>query len=187
MVTGAGDVVDRVVGLEVGADDYVAQALRSARAAGAGEERAAPRRAESTRAQRRLRPPRAASASALPARPRLAPAVRARAATRSPLTAMEFDLLRDLPRPPEPGAVARPAPHPHPQPRMGALRPLDRHPHRAACGARSRTTRTGRAPSGPSAARATCTSRGNVTGLFQWLPTGNHPSARRAVRLHCRP
>ena len=41
MVTGAADVADRVAGLEVGADDYVTQTVRSARAARASEERPA--------------------------------------------------------------------------------------------------------------------------------------------------
>ena len=35
MLTARGDAMDRVVGLEVGADDYLRQAVRAARAAGA--------------------------------------------------------------------------------------------------------------------------------------------------------
>ena len=42
MVTAAGDTVDRVIGLETGADDYIPQAVRTPRIVGADQKRAAP-------------------------------------------------------------------------------------------------------------------------------------------------
>ena len=43
MITARGEEIDRVVGLELGADDYVCQAVQRARADGAHQGRAAPR------------------------------------------------------------------------------------------------------------------------------------------------
>jgi len=92
MVTGAGDVVDRVAGLEVGADDYIAKPFD-------------PRelRARLKSVLRRLQPPEAAPKRPSP-RDRIAVG-RCRLDLRShqlcdaqgrdiPLTAMEFDLLK---------------------------------------------------------------------------------------------
>jgi two-component system phosphate regulon response regulator OmpR len=47
MVTSAGDTVDRVVGLETGADDYVTKPFEPREPLGAGQERVAPRGAGS--------------------------------------------------------------------------------------------------------------------------------------------
>ena len=92
MVTGAGDIVDRVAGLEVGADDYIAKPFD-------------PRelRARLKSVLRRLQPPAAAGKSAAP-KEKIAVG-RCRLDLRShqlsdaqgrdvPLTAMEFDLLK---------------------------------------------------------------------------------------------
>ena len=54
MLTAMGEETDRIIGLELGADDYVRQAVQSARAAGPHPRRAAPRRA--TPAEPRTKP-----------------------------------------------------------------------------------------------------------------------------------
>ena len=92
MVTGAGDVVDRVAGLEVGADDYIAKPFD-------------PRelRARLKSVLRRLQPPAASAKDASPKEK--IPVGRCRLDLRShqlydaqgrdvPITAMEFDLLK---------------------------------------------------------------------------------------------
>jgi two-component system phosphate regulon response regulator OmpR len=100
MVTGASDVVDRVAGLEVGADDYVTKPfdLRELRA----RIKSVMRRVRETSAAAPARP---ADAPATPAAPPRVPVgaasldLGARAlydasGAEVPLTAMEFDLLR---------------------------------------------------------------------------------------------
>jgi two-component system phosphate regulon response regulator OmpR len=104
MVTGASDVIDRVVGLEVGADDYVAKPFDP-------RELLARLRSVLRRMQARTQPETAGSAPpspALPAAPAADPRVRVGgcwlevqsrrlindAGDDVPITAMEFDLLR---------------------------------------------------------------------------------------------
>jgi two-component system phosphate regulon response regulator OmpR len=92
MITGAGGVVDRVVGLEIGADDYLAKPFdpRELRA----RLKSVLRRGGARREERRGRAGRQARPGrALHARPRHAPADRP-AGAEMPLTGMEFDLLR---------------------------------------------------------------------------------------------
>ena len=95
MLTAAGEVVDRIVGLEMGADDYLAEAGRHARAAGPGARRPAPH-ADGARGRRRRRgrrrPRRSASATAssisMPTSSTTADGEEVA------ITSMEFDLLK---------------------------------------------------------------------------------------------
>jgi two-component system, OmpR family, response regulator len=96
MVTAAGDVVDRVVGLEVGADDYVAKPFdpRELKA----RVRSVMRRLHATKAARSNEPAAAATATCVPVghcKLDLAAHRLLDASDREiPLTGMEFDLLR---------------------------------------------------------------------------------------------
>jgi hypothetical protein len=88
MVTAAADTVDRVVGLETGADDYIAKPVRAARIARAREERAAPYH----RGDRKHRP---ACAHGPPgARSREARVDRSASGDEETLAASELDLLK---------------------------------------------------------------------------------------------
>ena len=142
MVTASGDVVDRVVGLEIGADDYVAKPF---------DPRELLARVKSV--LRRMQAPKASATRAAPGRPTRRAArserrgTRASAAARSTssarrlfeldgteiaMTAMEFDLLRVFLANPNRVLSRDQLLHAHAQPRVGAVRPLDRHPHRPA-------------------------------------------------------
>jgi two-component system phosphate regulon response regulator OmpR len=112
MVTAAGEVVDRVVGLEVGADDYLAKPfdprelrarLKSVLRRAKGRGAPATRRVKVGRCSLDLQTHQLFDAGG----------------EELPLTGMEFDLLRVF------------AERPNAQPRVGAVRPFDRHPHRA--------------------------------------------------------
>ena len=77
MLTAKGEDVDRIVGLEVGADDYLPQAVQPARTAGPRPRRAAPppapggaRRAVHRQRVRDLRPVRVRPGAAHPAQER---------------------------------------------------------------------------------------------------------------------
>jgi two-component system phosphate regulon response regulator OmpR len=158
MVTAAGDTVDRVVGLEVGADDYVAKpfdprellarvksVLRRMQARAQDAPTAAPAPAAATPARQRF----GRCEIELDSRRLFDLAAEG---AELPMTAMEYDLIRVLPRQPQPRAVTRPAADAHPQPRVGAVRPLDRHPHRPAA-AQGRTRPDGRAALHPHGAQ----------------------------------
>ena len=137
MVTASGDVVDRVVGLELGADDYVAKPfdLRELLA-----------RVKSVLRRLQAKPPREAAAAA--AADSNAATHRSRrqrfgrceidvesrrlfetGGSEVTITAMEYDLLTTS-SPIPTGCCRATSCFAHAQPRMGAVRPLDRHPHR---------------------------------------------------------
>ncbi len=136
MVTAADSVVDRVVGLEVGADDYIAKpfdlrellarvksVLRRAQA-GAGGAAAAAKTVKVGSCTLDLGAHRLLDA----------------AGDRGPAHQHGVRPAARIRRAPEPGALSRPAARPDPQPRVGAVRPLDRHPDRtAAAQARGRS------------------------------------------------
>ena len=127
MVTAADGIVDRVVGLEMGADDYVAKPFD-------------PRelRARLKSVLRRLHGDAAPAATAGRTLPRIGRCMLDldtrrlldAGGTDIPITAMEFDLLKNLYRASEQGTDARSAADADAQPRVGTVRPLDRHPHR---------------------------------------------------------
>ena len=126
MLTSAGTVVDRIVGLEMGADDYVPKPFD-------------PRELEA-RVKSVLRRTSAAARADIGAeRVRIGRCVLDLAAHRLTddkgdevaMTPLEFDLLKALRRAPEPSAFARA--HPQPQPaRLGPLRPQRGPAHHAA-------------------------------------------------------
>ena len=91
MLTAMGEETDRIIGLELGADDYVPQAVQSARAAGAHPRGAAPRRrwAREHRTDASARNLRFAGWTLEPARRRLLNPDGAEVA----LTGGEYDLL----------------------------------------------------------------------------------------------
>ena len=134
ILTGAGDLVDRVVGLEIGADDYLAQAGRAARARRPHRRRAAP-----PPPGRRARPP---------AGPRFGPYsldLRAfclrdaagRAGRPQPDGGRPRRRLRHQPRP---GPVPRRADAPRAAARRREQRPLASTTASPACAASSRPT-----------------------------------------------
>ena len=127
MLTSAGTVVDRIVGLEMGADDYVPKPFDPRELRGARQERAAPhlgRGAAPTSA-----PSACASGAACSTSPRTgSPTRRARRCAMSPL---EFDLLKALAEHPNRRAVARAHPESQPAARLGPVRPQRRSAHHA--------------------------------------------------------
>ena len=145
------------------------QALRSARAAGARQERAAPDAGATPPRRRRT----AAAAGRQPQQPPQLQAPR-RSLGRCELdlearrlfeaggdevaiTAMEYDLLRVFLANPNRVLSRDQLLMQHAQPRVGAVRPLDRHPHRPAAHARSSPIPpASRAASAPCATPATC-------------------------------
>ena len=94
MLTAMGEETDRIIGLELGADDYLPQAVQPARAAGPHPRRAAPRRRAGH--DRRSRSRRTASASPAGRWSRRAAACSTRTAPRCALTGGEYDLLLAL-------------------------------------------------------------------------------------------
>jgi len=136
MVTGRPATwVDRVVGLEVGADDYLGKPFDLARGCWRGVQKACcaagrqagkkkPRQGGSDPGACRSAP----ASSTLDTHQLIGQKGREGGI---PLTGMEFDLLRVFSEHPNPRAVARQLPHADPQPRVGAVRPLDRHPQSA--------------------------------------------------------
>ncbi len=123
LLTARGEAMDRIVGLEIGADDYVREAVRAARAGRPDQERAAPcvqaGSAAAGRRALRIRRLAARSGQAPPDRPRrrgggdflgrIPPAGR-------------------LPRPSAPGDGPRPAARHGPGPRGASVRPRGRQP-----------------------------------------------------------
>ena len=118
MVTGAADIVDRVAGLEVGADDYVTKPFDPRELRARAEERAAASQARRAGGRPRPAPPAART------RVRSAPAGSTSRRTSSyGADGAEIADHRHGVRPAqgvrraaEPGAVARPAAHAHAQP-----------------------------------------------------------------------
>ena len=155
MLTASGEVVDRVVGLELGADDYVAKPF---------DPRELLARIKSV--LRRVKP-------VAP----VAPAERPGASVRFgrhlldlearrlftldgrevPITAMEFDLLEAFARNPN-RVLSRDRLLDLRTRRQRAVRPQHRHPGRAAAAEDRAAPRASRTPSRPSAASATCSS-----------------------------
>ena len=129
LLTAMGEETDRIVGLEVGADDYLGKALQSARAAGAHQGGAAARAdAAATRASRgqgRLRFDR--WILDLGRRELVDEAERRRAALER-----RVPPALGAPRAPRHGADPRPAPRPDARALGAALRPLHRQPDQPA-------------------------------------------------------
>ena len=153
-----------------------AQAVRAARAAGPRPQRAAAGRPAACR-------PRASSRTVgfgrfgldLDARRLLdAPASRDRAHRHGVRPAGHV-------RPsPQPGALARSAERARAQPAARARRPQHRHPHHPPAQASSRSTRPGRRSSGPSAAKAICSTRPQAAAKRQLASAiGLFPCRRR--------
>ncbi len=104
MLTAKGDDVDRIVGLEVGADDYLAKPFNPREPAGAHSRGAAPRGASAS--VEAPAPRRTAQFAGLLA-DLDARTVRTADGTEVDLTSAEFDLLACFPGAPAPGALPR--------------------------------------------------------------------------------
>ena len=155
MLTAAGEVVDRVVGLEIGADDYIAKPV---------DLRELLARIRAVLRRLRTGPPQPAAARdarcqddadrRLQARSRRAPAVR----RRRPGGADHQHGVRPaegVRRASQPGAQPRSAARSRPQQGLGAVRSQHRHPHRAAAAQDRGRPRASRRWSRPCAAPAT--------------------------------
>ena len=149
MLTTASDTIDRVVGLELGADDYVPKPFemrellarvravlrRAETTAAAAAAPAAGRRAAAPSPPRRLR--------RLPARPRRAPPARRRRA-RHRHQRRRVRPAGAVRAPSQPAAEPRPDHGAGAQPRLGRVRPLDRPAHHAAAAQDREATPTSR-------------------------------------------
>ncbi len=129
LLTAMGEETDRIVGLEIGADDYRRQALQSARAAGADQGGAAPR-AERCRAPRERK-----GASSPSTAGRSISAAASWSTTRA--SPCRFRAANSVCSPrcvERPGMVLDPRPAARPDARAlgAALRPLDRQPDQPA-------------------------------------------------------
>ena len=126
LLTAMGEETDRIVGLEVGADDYVSKPFNPARAARAHQGRWSGARGACRPSASRCPPGRTASGAgrSMP----LGASWSTRRAWWTALSAGEFRLLVALLERPGMVLLARPAPRPHPGPGRGALRPRGGQP-----------------------------------------------------------
>jgi DNA-binding response OmpR family regulator len=186
MVSAAGGVVDRIVGLEVGADDYIAKPF---------DPRELLARVRSVLRRLEARTPAPGRGEAAPETAPAAARVpfgrcRLDIASRQlldhdgrdvPITAMEFDLLKTFIEHPNQVADPRPPADPDAQPQLGAVRPLDRHPHRAAAPEGGGGSGASARDHGRCAAWGTCSCR-DPSGVARRQQTGNNPAPLRCRR-----
>ena len=140
MVTASGDVVDRVVGLEVGADDYVAkpfdprELLARVKSVLRRMQARTPRRRCRREPASARRPPRRPAARACASAAARSTSTRAACskptATKSRSRRWSSTCCASFLANPNRVLSRDQLLHAHAQPRVGAVRPLDRHPHR---------------------------------------------------------